>query len=90
MATNKDIGDKLAIKPFVGDKLAINEELVDELEDIMVFLKQHPRSKSADVAEVMGMGTSNVRNYLNCLVLLDLVATDGANKNRVFSITELL
>ncbi len=84
------IGDKLATNKDIGDKLAINEELVDKLADIMVFLKQHPRSKSADVAEVMGMGTSNVRNYLNCLVLLDLVATDGTNKNRVYSITELL
>ena len=56
LATNKDIGDKLAIKLFVGDKLAINEEAVDKLAHIMVFLKQHPRSKSADVAEVMGMG----------------------------------
>lgn len=89
LATNKDIGDKLAIKPFVGDKFAINEELVDKLADIMVFLKQHPRSKSAEVAKEMGMGTSNVRNYLNCLVLLELVSTDGANKNRVYSITEM-
>lgn len=89
LATNKEIGDKLAIKPFIGDKIAINEDVVDKLADIMVFLKQHPRSKSADVAELMGMGTSNVRNYLNCLVLLELVSTDGANKNRVYSITEI-
>ena len=89
LATNKEICDKLAIKPFIGDKMAINEEVVDKLADIMVFLKQHPRSKSADVAELMGMGTSNVRNYLNCLVLLELVSTDGANKNRVYSITQM-
>lgn len=88
LSANKEIGDKLAIKPFIGDKLAINEDFVDKLADIMVYLKQNTRVKGSFIAQFMGMSASNTRNYLNCLVLLDLITADGANKNRVYAINE--
>ncbi len=86
LLTNTEIGDKLAIKLFIGDKLEINEAAVDKLAEIMSYLNRNPRTKSTVLAEQMKMSTSNSRNYLNCLLLLDLIVTEGANKNRVYSL----
>lgn len=87
LLTNIDIVQELAIKPYAVDKLAINEQIVDKLAEILLFLSKNPRSKSTVIAENTSLGISNLRNYLKCLDLLKLTKAEGANKNRVYSIS---
>lgn len=86
LLTNTEIGDKLAIKLFVGDKMEVNKAAVDKMAEIMMYLSHNPRTKSTTLAEQMSMSVSTSRNYLNCLHVLDFIVTEGANKNRVYSL----
>ncbi|MBQ0030009.1 MAG: putative DNA binding domain-containing protein [Bacteroidales bacterium] len=86
LLTNTDIGDKLAIRLYIGDNLEVNETAVDKMAEIMLYLSNNPRAKSTTLAEHMGMSASTSRNYLNCLLVLDFIVTEGANKNRVYSL----
>ena len=67
------------------DKVSITDEMADKLADIVIYLKNHPKSPSSSIATLIGLGDTSTKNYLRRLVSLGLVKAEGANKNRTYS-----
>ena len=67
------------------DKVSIKDEMADKLADIVIYLKNHPKSPSSSIATLIGLGDTSTKNYLRRLVSLGLVIAEGANKNRTYS-----
>lgn len=84
-AINGKIGDKSATNGKIGDKSAINEK-----EKIIAYLLENPNSKSADVAQLLGLKISRTKDYLSELVEERKIVTHGANKNRTYSVKDLI
>lgn len=68
-----------------ADKLPITDGMADKLADIVIFLKNHPKSPTSSIAALIGLGDTSAKNYLRCLVSLGLIKAEGANKNRTYS-----
>ena len=68
-----------------ADKVSITDEMADKLADIVIYLKNHPKSPSSSIATLIGLGDTSTKNYLRRLVSLGLVKAEGANKNRTYS-----
>lgn len=67
------------------DKVSITDEMADKLADIVIYLKNHPKSPSSSIATLIGLGDTSAKNYLRRLVSFGLVKAEGANKNRTYS-----
>ena len=85
------IGDKSAINEQIGDKSAINEQIGDKSvinhkEVICSYLKEHGKSKTQDIAEHIGLKISRTKDYLSELVEDGKIKSNGANKNRTYSL----
>ena len=68
-----------------ADKVSITDEMADKLADIVIYLKNHPKSPSSSIATLIGLGDTSTKNYLRRLVSFGLVKAEGANKNRTYS-----
>ena len=71
---------KSAIK--IGDKESAITSAKKQL--IIVYLTDHPRAKSAEIAEFVNLKSSRVRDYLSELIAEGIVVAEGGNRNRTY------
>ena len=87
----KNIGgdDKVPIKRIIADKVPIiSQESANKLADIIIYLGNHPNSKSNSIVQLLGVGETSSKKYLRKLIELGFVVAYGANKNRTYSLTQ--
>ena len=91
----KQIGDKSAINDKIGDKSAINTTKNDKIGDksainykekICNYLSSLPEAKTQDIALFIGLKLSRTKDYLAELVEEGKIISNGANKNRTYSL----
>ena len=88
------IGDKSAIKGEIGDKSVIkcdscNKEsssVEQKLCLIIEYMQTHKIVTVADIAQLLSIKSSRSRDYLRILVDRGVLATNGANKNRTYTL----
>ena len=73
-------GKKSAIK--IGDKESAITSAKKQL--IIVYLTDHPRAKSSEIAEFVNLKSSRVRDYLAELIAEGIVVAEGGNRNRTY------
>ena len=78
---NSEIGDKSAINSKIGDKSAINFK-----EKIVEYLAEHEEARSREIADVIGLKISRTKDYITELVEEGKIVSNGANKNRTYSL----
>ena len=99
VAINLKSGDKTAINPENGDKsgekVAINAENGDKNGDkkstkfkkmIVEFLAEHEEARSQEISAYIGLKISRTKIYLADLVEEGKIVSNGANKNRTYSL----
>jgi len=74
-------GDKSAIKSKIGDKSAINFKKM-----IVEYLAEHEEARSQEIADVIGLKISRTKDYITELVEEGKIVSNGANKNRTYSL----
>ena len=77
----KKIGDKKSAIKIGDKKSAINERAK---ESIISYLTDHPKAKTKEIAEYIGLKESRTRDYLKELIEEDTVEAFGENKSRVY------
>ena len=75
------VGDKSAINSKIGDKSAINFK-----EKIVEYLAEHEEARSREIADVIGLKISRTKDYITELVEEGKIVSNGANKNRTYSL----
>ena len=88
------VGDKSAIKGGIGDKSAIkcgrcNKEsssVEQKLCIIIEYMQTHKIVTVADITQLLSIKSSRSRDYLRMLVGRGVVVTNGANKNRTYTL----
>lgn len=88
---NSEIGDKSAIKPKIGDKSAIKSKTGDKSainfkKMIVEYLAEHEEARSQEIADVIGLKISRTKDYITELVEEGKIVSNGANKNRTYSL----
>ena len=78
----QQIADKLLVNTEIVGKLSINDDFVDKMATIMLFLNDHPHSSTDQITEITGKSVSRTKNYMQALVQLGLVIAEGGNRNR--------
>ncbi len=102
LATNNKIGDKIgdksAANPQTGDKISeksaintgtnkiIGEKSAINKAKIVEYITLNPNAKSKDIASYINLGISRTKDYLAQLVEDGVIAPQGANKNRTYSV----
>ena len=99
MAINLKSGDKTAINPQNGDKqdekVAINAENGDKSGDkkstkfkkmIVEYLAEHEEARSQEISTYIGLKISRTKIYLADLVEEGKIVSNGANRNRTYSL----
>lgn len=84
ISISKSITDKLH---FIGnntDKISINDEIIKTITDIYIYIINNPHAKTSEISESVGKGRESVKKYVQKLVEIGLVFSEGANKNRTY------
>jgi len=79
------VGDKSAINSFIGDKLPADVDR-DKCIVIIMYAQQHAIFKAQEISDLLGLQSSRTRDYLNALVVAELLQPHGANKNRTYTL----
>lgn len=87
-AINSQIGDKSAIKSENGDKIGdnFNESVINYKEKICDYLSSQTEARTQDIALFIGLKQSRTKDYLAELVGEGKIISNGANRNRTYSI----
>ena len=95
---NGDKNEKVAINTESGDKIgdktkkvAINTKRGDKKSDrnragILEYLAEHSNSKTQDISKKIGLKISQTKVYLAELVEEGKIISNGANRNRTYSL----
>lgn len=70
----------------VGDKSTENVQIGDKKAAILAFIADNPNTRASVIADFIGLKASRTRDYLSELVKDGKLITNGANKNRTYSI----
>lgn len=65
----------------IGDKSAINFK-----EKIVEYLAEHEEARSREIADIIGLKISRTKDYITELVEEGKIVSNGANKNRTYSL----
>ncbi|MCQ2101558.1 hypothetical protein B7992_02675 [Fibrobacter sp. UWH1] len=65
----------------IGDKSAINFKKM-----IVEYLAEHEEARSQEIADVIGLKISRTKDYITELVEEGKIVSNGANKNRTYSL----
>lgn len=83
--------DKQAItdgkQVITDDKQVITD---DKQAIIVQYLRQHRDARTIDIAEVLGLSVTQTKHYIKQLLKDGRILSNGANKNRTYSINETL
>ena len=91
---NGSFGDKSAINSIIGDKSAIkggnsdkeSSSVEQKLCMIIEYMQTHQNVTVADITQLLAIKSSRSRDYLRMLVDRGVVVTNGANKNRTYTL----
>ncbi len=82
------ITDKIRLSGKFAEKLPITDVYIDKITDIYVYIQQHPHSTAEDIALFTGRSKESAKKYLQALVTIQMIAPEGGNKNRTYSINQ--
>lgn len=82
--SERQIGDKSAIKSKIGDKSAINREQV-----ICEYISAHGAVSTRELCSLLNIKSSRMRDILKNLIDKKILVANGANRNRTYSINSL-
>jgi hypothetical protein len=80
----KSVGDKSAINSQIGDNF--NESAINYKEKICDYLSSQTEARTQDIALFIGLKQSRTKDYLAELVGEGKIISNGANRNRTYSI----
>ena len=72
------------------DKKASEKKKVADLhkETIIEYLTDHVSARSSELAELLGVKSTRVKNLLSALIDDGIVVAEGANRNRTYRLKE--
>ena len=76
-----NVGDKKSAINVGDKKSAIKTETKKQ---IINYLTEHAEAGSREISEYVGLRQSRVRDYLNELINEKIIASEGANRNRIY------
>ncbi|MCD8296388.1 MAG: putative DNA binding domain-containing protein [Prevotella sp.] len=79
------VSDKLLLSPFHPNNKTMGKEAIQNMVNTLIFLSNHPLSKSESVAQYLGLSQAATRVYLHKLTQLGIIKPNGSNKNRTYS-----
>ncbi|MCD8309659.1 MAG: hypothetical protein LUB83_00365, partial [Prevotellaceae bacterium] len=82
------VSDKLSLSPFHPNNTIMGEDAIQNMVNTLLFLSDHPLSKSESVATYLGLSKQATRVYLQKLAELGIIDANGSNKNRTYSMKE--
>ena len=93
-AINGETGDKSAINSRIANKTAIkgggsakeSSSVEQKLCMIIEYMQTHRNATVANIAQLLSIKSSRSREYLRMLVDRGVVATNGANENRTYTL----
>ena len=73
-----------------SDDKTDDKKKVTELQKdtIIEYLTDHVNVRSSELAELLGVKTTRVKNLLNSLIADGIVVAEGANRNRTYRLKE--
>lgn len=77
--------DKLSINEEIVDKLPVNDSTIDKMVDILCFVTNNPHCPTESIAEACSLSVENAKKYMQRLTKIDLVLSEGGNRNRTYS-----
>lgn len=77
----REYGVALPESTEIGDKSAINFKKM-----IVEYLAEHEEAHSREIADVIGLKISRTKDYITELVEEGKIVSNGANKNRTYSL----
>ena len=78
---------KVTIKS--DDKKAEKNKMSDlQKETIIEYLTDHISAKSSELAELLGVKSTRVKNLLSALIADGIIVTEGANRNRIYRLKD--
>lgn len=85
LSIKRKIADKLSKKREIADKFKINDNFIDNMTEIMLYLKDRPHSSTETLSTVVDKSVSRTKNYLQAMVELQCIIAEGGNRNRTYS-----
>ncbi len=84
------ITQKISLSGSLKEKLPKTEAYMDKLADICIYLSRHPHSSKEEVAAYIGRSEETTKKFLQALSAMEMITPEGGNKNRTYSITQVL
>ncbi|MCD7783984.1 MAG: putative DNA binding domain-containing protein [Oscillospiraceae bacterium] len=78
---------KLSEKPAIktGDKVS-NRIIAAQKQAILEYLTRNVSAKSSELAELVGVKSSRIKEILSEMIQEDIVVAEGSNKNRIYKL----
>ena len=83
LAFKKSDGKKVTIK---SDDKKVTIKTARQKNEIIMYLTDHASAKNADIAELLGVKSTRVKQLLKELLDEDVIVAEGSNKNRVYKL----
>lgn len=83
LAFKKSDDKKVTIK---SDDKKVTIKTARQKNEIIMYLSDHASAKNADIAELLGVKSTRVKQLLKELLDEDVIVAEGSNKNRVYKL----
>ena len=83
LAFKKSDDKKVTIK---SDDKKVTIKTARQKNEIIMYLTDHASAKNADIAELLGVKSTRVKQLLKELLDEDVIVAEGSNKNRVYKL----
>lgn len=83
LAFKKSDDKKVTIK---SDDKKVTKKNARQKNEIIMYLTDHASAKNADIAELLGVKSTRVKQLLKELLDEDVIVAEGSNKNRVYKL----
>lgn len=83
LAFKKSDDKKVSIK---SDDKKVTIKTARQKNEIIMYLTDHASAKNADIAELLGVKSTRVKQLLKELLDEDVIVAEGSNKNRVYKL----
>ena len=87
-ALSGKIVEQMKLSGNLKGKEQMTETLTGKLADICVYISQHPHSAKEDIAAFIKRSDETAKKHLQTLVAIGMIAPEGGNKNRTYSIMQ--
>ena len=83
LAFKKSDDKKVTIK---SDDKKVTIKTARQKNEIIMYLTDHASAKNADIAELLGVKSTRIKQLLKELLDEDVIVAEGSNKNRVYKL----